>query len=487
MGKTVKLTTETFIAKAIAKHGNDKFGYDQVYYINSKTKVSILCKNCEKHFMQAPSKHLSGQGCPKASCGGQGKYIQDEFVEAAIKKHGSKYLYDRVVYKTGKGKVEIFCKQCDKYFWQVAGKHLRNGCLKCSERENGLKKRRIAASKFVKRAIAKHGSRYRYDKSVYDAAKSKIEIFCTECGKYFWQEAHSHLNGSGCPCNKGEIWTDELFIKKATSAHGDKYSYENSEIVNSSEKIDIFCKNCGNNFSQSPSKHAAGHGCPKSSCGGHQKLTHGEFVKKGREKFGDKYEYNDQYINSQTKIKIRCTTCWNTNHISPNSHLTTSGGGCSFCNGGLQSNTEDFIKKAKKSHAHRHYSYEKFIYVNAKTKGLIFCNVHNEYFAAAPYNHLSIKNKNGTGCGCPKCGREIVNEASRKPFDVFLSQAIEIHGSIYEYDKDSYNGVKHKMNIYCQEHGLFKQDPDCHINGKQGCPACKSSRGEKSARYSLER
>jgi len=56
-------TTEQFILDAIKVHG-DKYDYHNVHYINAYTKVSIICK---KHgeFLMAPTKHLSGQSCPK--------------------------------------------------------------------------------------------------------------------------------------------------------------------------------------------------------------------------------------------------------------------------------------------------------------------------------------------------------------------------------------------------------------------------------------
>ena len=59
------LTTKILIEKAKKVHGNT-YGYDEVEYVNSKTKVTI---RCSEHgvFLQAPSKHLSGQGC--CDCG----------------------------------------------------------------------------------------------------------------------------------------------------------------------------------------------------------------------------------------------------------------------------------------------------------------------------------------------------------------------------------------------------------------------------------
>lgn len=57
-----KLTTKEFIERAINIHANG-YDYSLVDYINTKTKVKIICL---KHglFEQIPNNHLSGMGCP---------------------------------------------------------------------------------------------------------------------------------------------------------------------------------------------------------------------------------------------------------------------------------------------------------------------------------------------------------------------------------------------------------------------------------------
>ena len=58
-----KENTEGFIIKANKIH-KDLFDYSQVIYEGSFTKVKILCKNCNQYFLQRPSDHLTGIGCP---------------------------------------------------------------------------------------------------------------------------------------------------------------------------------------------------------------------------------------------------------------------------------------------------------------------------------------------------------------------------------------------------------------------------------------
>lgn len=58
-------TKDVFINKAILVHG-DKYDYNLVDYINSQTKVNIICP---KHgeFKQLPYDHISGHGCVKCT------------------------------------------------------------------------------------------------------------------------------------------------------------------------------------------------------------------------------------------------------------------------------------------------------------------------------------------------------------------------------------------------------------------------------------
>lgn len=60
-----KLTTEEFIAKAKAVHG-DKYDYSKVEYVNNQTPIEIVCP-IHGAFTQRPLNHLRGNGCPQ--CG----------------------------------------------------------------------------------------------------------------------------------------------------------------------------------------------------------------------------------------------------------------------------------------------------------------------------------------------------------------------------------------------------------------------------------
>ncbi len=62
----LKYTTDEFIWKARAVHG-DTYDYAKVHYVNSKTKVEIVCPEHGPFWME-PNKHLQGCGCNHIEC-----------------------------------------------------------------------------------------------------------------------------------------------------------------------------------------------------------------------------------------------------------------------------------------------------------------------------------------------------------------------------------------------------------------------------------
>ncbi len=100
------LTKKTFIERSMKVH-NNKYDYSLVDFINSTSKVKIICKQ-HGVFEQIPSKHYGGRGC--SLCGEFSKYNNDDFVYKSKKVHNNKYDYSLVIYKTVNEKVEIVCK-----------------------------------------------------------------------------------------------------------------------------------------------------------------------------------------------------------------------------------------------------------------------------------------------------------------------------------------------------------------------------------------
>ena len=442
-----KLTTEEFKEKARGVHG-DRYDYSKVEYVNTDTKVCIVCPE-HGEFWQTPTSHLGGNGCPK--CSGNKKLTAEEFIEKAREVHGDRYDYSKVEYVNANTKVCIVCPEHGE-FWQVPASHLKGiGCQKCGiERRRGA--RRLSKKEFISRAKETHGDKYDYSKVEYVNFATRVCIVCQEHGE-FWQTPANHLGGNGCPkCSGTEKLTAEEFIERSRDVHGDKYDYSKVEYVNTDTKVCIVCPVHGE-FWQRPAKHLKGQGCPK--CSGKTKLTAEEFIERSRDVHGDRYDYSKVvYANAKTDVRIVCPLhgeFWQ----APYSHL--SGNGCPKCAGKKKMTTEGFIEKAREVHGDR-YDYSKVEYVNSTTKVCIVCQEHGEFWQTSA-SHLG-------GNGCPKCSGN-----KKLTTEEFIDKAREVHGDRYDYSKVVYANAKTDVRIVCPLHGEFWQIPYDHLKGV-GCPRC---------------
>jgi len=117
-----------FSGKAKIKH-NNKYDYSLVEYINSQTKIKIICPE-HGIFEQTPAKHLFGQGCSK--CSNNFKKSTLDFIEKAKEIHADKYDYSLVDYMGARNKVKIICTE-HGVFEQRAYNHLKgHKCNKCA-------------------------------------------------------------------------------------------------------------------------------------------------------------------------------------------------------------------------------------------------------------------------------------------------------------------------------------------------------------------
>jgi hypothetical protein len=126
----LKLSINSFKEKANKVH-NFKYDYSESIYINSNTKIIIIC-NQDNHgrFLQIPASHLSGIGCPK--CVGKYKPTTDEFKEKSKLIHGNKYDYSKTIYVNSNTKVIITCKEHGD-FLQNPRTHIKGtNCPKCA-------------------------------------------------------------------------------------------------------------------------------------------------------------------------------------------------------------------------------------------------------------------------------------------------------------------------------------------------------------------
>lgn len=128
------MTTDEFIKRAIRTHSN-KYDYSMIKYVNSLTKIKIICP-IHGEFWQTPNNHIiEKQGCPKCPHRSY-KKTTEEFIKDAKEVHGGKFDYSKVKYINNCSKVCILCPEHGE-FWQTPHSHFAGtGCPICSVTKN---------------------------------------------------------------------------------------------------------------------------------------------------------------------------------------------------------------------------------------------------------------------------------------------------------------------------------------------------------------
>jgi hypothetical protein len=379
-----KLTTEQFIEKARAIHG-DRYDYSRVEYLNNSTNVTIICPE-HGPFLQTPSNHRAGKGC--SDCAGRKPLNTETFIEKAKAVHGGRYDYSKVKYSNAHSKVTIICPEHGP-FSQTPAHHTnqKTGCPECAGKN-------VTTGKFVERARAVHSDRYDYSQVEYVGRHTKVTIICPEHGP-FSQTPGSHLGQkAGCPdCAGNKPLNTESFIERARTVHGNRYDYSQVEYVSFDIHVTIICPEHGS-FAATPGNHLnRKSGCP--DCGTlsraeKRRLTHEDFVARAKAIHHDRYDYSRvQYLNNSTNVTIICP-----DHgpflQRPDNHLL--GKGCIDCSGKKRLTTEAFIERARTIHGD-HYDYSQVEYLDSGTPVWIICPEHGP-FGQTPDNHYA-----GKGCG----------------------------------------------------------------------------------------
>lgn len=188
-----KLTTEEFVNRARAVHGNT-YDYSLVQYEGMEIPVKIICRR-HGEFKQTPNNHLHGHGCSICTRIEGRKLSLSEFIQKAQCVHGGKYDYSEVMYVNSKTNVRIVCP-VHGVFEQTPNKHLQGqGCPKCQSNYA------LTKESFIEKANAVHHGIYDYSKVEYINSMTKVCIIDPDYGE-FWQKPNAHLRGEGHPKRK---------------------------------------------------------------------------------------------------------------------------------------------------------------------------------------------------------------------------------------------------------------------------------------------
>nr|QZX42674.1 hypothetical protein [Mimivirus sp.] len=194
----IKKFTE-FLMKSLDKY-DSKYDYRFVDYVNCRTKIDIICNQCNCKFTTTPFLHLNttrGE-CPICTTEKKYNYLTTNKLIKFLKANcDDNYDYSEIDYKSIYIPVILGCKICG-YKFSISPKNLLKN-PKCRICHRG--KKLLSNEIYISRAIKIHGlARYNYSNVNYRGLKYDITITCNNCMTTLNINAQKHLNGEGCCC-----------------------------------------------------------------------------------------------------------------------------------------------------------------------------------------------------------------------------------------------------------------------------------------------
>lgn len=261
----------------------------------------------------------------------------------------------------------------------------------------------------------------------------------------------------------GRRKTHEEFVAEVKELVGDEYTVL-GKYLNTKEKILMYHKICGNKYLVSPGKFINGNRCTR--CSGYRKKTQKEFEEEVLSLTGNEYKVLGEYINSDTKIKMKHVNCGNEYEVRPYKFL--SGQRCPNCAKNRKKNTALFKQE-------------------------VFNIVGSEYVVIGEYknNNTKIKMKHDK-CGhewsvipssflngrrCPKC-----NGGIKKSHEQFIQEVFELVGEEYSVNGQYLNAdakieMKHNTCDF-----TWSIVADAFLRGNR-CPKCNGGVKNKDTEY----
>ncbi len=285
-----------------------------------------------------------------------------------------------------------------------------------------------------------------------------------------------------------QLSREEVFIKKATDKHGDKYDYSKVVYKNNTTPVNIVCNKCGTVFSKTPKSHLIGAGCP--DCKSRElserfRMSKEEFVKRATELHKGKYDYSlvKSFSNRNDTVTIICPIHREFKQTVAN-HLA---GGCYKCGKRatakkMRKSKDRFIEDATQLHGDI-YDYSEVEYVNTHTPVTIICKSCGCKFLQQPANHLC-------GNGCPECSTSGFRQSTKEsclyllvddltiPTVIKVGVTINLQSRLYNIRRNT-NFPVHVLKVFTFEQGCATiqleklvhkvfADRNCHFEGFDG-------------------
>lgn len=322
-------THEQFISEVYNLVGNE---YEVIgKYVNTDTKIEIRHNKCNSSWLVRPY-HFTGKKpnrCPecaiKANANNQRK-THEKFVAEVKDLVGNEYEIIGRYINTGT-KIEIKHNECG-YKYPVTPNKFLNGrrCPECANKQRALKISKTH-EQFVREVFELVNDEYEV-LGKYNGDSNKVSMKHNICDKEYPATPTNFLQGARCPhCFGTPKKSTEQFVAEVYELVGDEYEVL-EEYTNRYEYIKIRHNACESEYKATANNFLKGRRCPK--CFGNIKRTTELFKEEVYEITENEYEVLGEYLNSDTKTKMKHKLCGKEWEVTP-SHFLKDNSRCPKC------------------------------------------------------------------------------------------------------------------------------------------------------------
>ncbi len=181
-----------FVERAKKIHGS-KYNYDNTFYVNMTSLITVECNKCLDIFNVIANDHLySVKGeCP---CQYTDSIKNDDDFHCTINKifdiYSSEFECSTYISHNKQQKIRMRCLKCNHSAF-LAPAELLGICYQCDK----CSKKIITVDEFISKSKNIFGDIFDYSKVVDVRSSAKVKLVCNVCGEDVLQISKNHLKG----------------------------------------------------------------------------------------------------------------------------------------------------------------------------------------------------------------------------------------------------------------------------------------------------
>jgi very-short-patch-repair endonuclease len=258
--EALRAKKERELLKYLQETYSELYDYSLISYERDRVPLKLVCPThgvfeIAPYAIRQPTRSILCSAC-YSDRGRNSKLELGEILDRFKLRHGDRYDYSQLGYKSAHVPVEIICRQHGSFQMKAYVHWTGSGCPSCSTKI-------VSTADCVARFKEVHGERYDYSQVDYQGPEIAVVIICRTHGAFTSNPAnHWKQAGESCtPCRAAKYKTTTAeIVNRFQKVHGHRYDYSRVRYEDMYKDVEIICHQHGS-FFMAPANHLTNHAC----------------------------------------------------------------------------------------------------------------------------------------------------------------------------------------------------------------------------------